>query len=144
MTPGSQNGNMVDCCGTLAVVGAYGGSSVLLFDISAPLLPVHIGTADTGFQNGSISTDGSYVLTGEFEGSRVALLDISTPASPVLVSVTDLAGPGGLDTITNVALRMPNAGCWSRISPKPQKTEPRSRGPGQRPAFAVVGVSSPG
>ena len=109
MTPGFQDGNMADCYGTLAAVGAYSGSSVSLFDISAPLLPVHIGTADTGFQNGSISTDGSYVLTGEFEGSRVALIDISTPASPVLVSVTDLAGPGGLDTITNVALRMPNA-----------------------------------
>ena len=110
MTPGSQGGNIVDCYGTLAVVGAYGGGgSVLLFDISAPLLPVQVGTVDTGFAIGSISTDGSYVLTGEFEASRVALIDIRNPASPSLVSVTDLNFPGGLGIIYNVALRMPNA-----------------------------------
>ena len=34
MVSGFDGGNMVDCYGTLAAVGAYDGTVVLLFDIS--------------------------------------------------------------------------------------------------------------
>jgi hypothetical protein len=113
MTLGFTNGNVVDCYGTLAAVGEYGGSSVALFDISRPESPVQIGavtgTIESGFgwQIGSISTDGSYVLVGELNGSRVALIDISKPASPYLLSVSDCEPL--LNIISNVALRGPTA-----------------------------------
>ncbi len=113
MTSGFTNGNVVDCYGTLAAVGEYGDSSVALFDISRPELPVQIGavtgTIESGFgwQIGSISTDGSYVLVGELNGSRVALIDISKPASPYLLSVSDCEPL--LNIISNVALRSPAA-----------------------------------
>ncbi len=107
MAPGFQNGNVVDCYGTLAAVGEYSGYSVALFDLSAPALPVQTGTVETGFQIGSISTDGSYVLTGELNGSRVALIDIRDSANPVLVSVSDCAP--SLNIISNVARRSPTA-----------------------------------
>src|ERR1017187_9640586 len=77
MTPGFQNGNVVDCYGMLAAVGEYSGYSVALFDLSAPASPVQTGVVQTDFQIGSISIYGSYVLTGELFGSRVSLIDIS-------------------------------------------------------------------
>jgi len=107
MTPGFENGNVVDCYGTLAVVGENSGSSVTLFDMSVPASPVQIGSVETGFQIGSISTDGSYVLTGELNGSRVTLIDISNPKSPSIDSVSDCAPL--LNIISNVALRSPTA-----------------------------------
>src|ERR1039457_5172301 len=88
MTPGFQNGNVVDCYGTLAAVGECSGYSVALFDLSVPALPVQTGSVQTSFQIGSISVYGSYVLTGELNGSRVSLIDISNPASPYVLSVS--------------------------------------------------------
>jgi hypothetical protein len=107
MTPGFENGNIVDCYGTLAAVAENSGYSVALFDISTPASPVRIGTVTTGFQIGSISIDSKYVLTGEFEGSRVSLIDISNPASPSIVSVSDCEP--ALNIMSNVALRSPTA-----------------------------------
>jgi len=52
---GFQNGNVVDCYGTLAAVGENSGYSVALFDISTPASPVQKGSVKTGFQIGSIS-----------------------------------------------------------------------------------------
>jgi hypothetical protein len=105
MTPGFQDGNVVDCYGTLAAVGDTSGGTVALFDISTPALPVQTGTVQTGFQNGSISIYGSYVLTGELSGSRVALIDISNTTSPYVLSVSDCAPL--LNIISSVALRSP-------------------------------------
>ena len=105
MTPGFDNGNVVDCYGTLAAVAENSGYSVALFDISAPASPVQTGTVQTGFQIGSISIYGSYVLTGELSGSRVSLIDISNPASPYVLSVSDCAPQ--LNIISSVALRSP-------------------------------------
>jgi hypothetical protein len=107
MTPGFDNGNIVDCYGTLAAVAENSGYSVKLFDISTPASPVQVGVVKTGFQIGSISIDRKYVLTGEFEGSRVSLIDISNPASPSIVSVSDCEPT--LNIISNVALRSPTA-----------------------------------
>jgi hypothetical protein len=107
MQPGFQNGNVVDCYGTLAAVGALSGLEVALFDISVPASPVQTGSVQTGFQIGSISIGGSYVLTGELNGSRVSLIDISNPASPEVISVSDCAPT--LNIISSVALRMPIA-----------------------------------
>src|SRR5579862_8845406 len=113
MTPGFSSGNVVDCYGTLAAVGEYGGNSVAIFDISTPASPVQIGTvtgtteSGFGWQIGSISTDGAYVLVGELSGSRVAMIDVSSPASPYLVSVSDCAP--SLNIISSVALRSPTA-----------------------------------
>lgn len=46
MTPGFDNGNVVDCYGTLAAVAENSGYSVALFDISAPASPVQtVGVA---------------------------------------------------------------------------------------------------
>jgi LVIVD repeat-containing protein len=105
MTRGFQNGNVVDCYGTLAAVGENSGYSVTLFDISAPASPVQTGSVKTGFQIGSISIYGSYVLTGELSGSRVSLIDISNPASPYVLSVSDCAPL--LNIISSVSLRSP-------------------------------------
>ena len=62
---------------------------------------------ETGFQIGSISTNGSYVLTGELSGSRASLIDIGNPASPYVLRISDCAPL--LNIITNVALRSPTA-----------------------------------
>lgn len=107
MTPGFDNGNIVDCYGTLAAVAENSGYRVSLFDISTPASPVKLSTLTTGFQIGSISIDSKYVLTGEFEGSRVSLIDVSNPASPSIVSVSDCEPT--LNIISNVALRSPTA-----------------------------------
>ena len=107
MTPGFENGNIVDCYGTLAAVAENSGYSVALFDISTPASPAQVGVVETGFQIGAISLNGEYVLTGEFNGSRVSLIDISNPASPAIVSVTDCAPM--LNIIPSVALRSPVA-----------------------------------
>jgi hypothetical protein len=62
MTEGFENGNVMDCYGTLAAVAENSGNSVAIFDISTPALPSKTGSVDTGFQIGSISIYGSYVL----------------------------------------------------------------------------------
>jgi hypothetical protein len=107
MVPCFQNGNVVDCYGTLAAVGENSGSAVSLFDISDPAFPVQMGSANTNFQIGSLSIDASYVLAGELSGSRVALIDISNPASPYVLGVSDCAPL--LNIISSVALRSPTA-----------------------------------
>ena len=106
MTPGFQNGNVVDCYGMQAAVGEYSGYSVALFDLSTPASPVQTGTVQTGFQIGSISIYGPYVLTGELFGSRVSLIDISNATSPYVLSVSDCAPL--LNIISSVALRSPS------------------------------------
>ena len=107
MTPGFDGGNVVDCYGTLAVVGECSGSTVAIFDISVPASPVQIGSTKTIFQIGSISTNGTWVVAGELNGSRVALIDISTPASPTVLSTSDCAPL--LNIISNVAIRSKTA-----------------------------------
>ena len=105
MTQGFENGNVVDCYGTLAAVAENSGNSVAIFDISTPALPSKTGSVDTGFQIGSISIYGSYVLAGEFEGSRVSLIDVSDPANPFILGISDCEPM--LNIISSVALRSP-------------------------------------
>jgi hypothetical protein len=90
--PGFGGGCTVDCDGTLAAVGDYIGSQVVLYDISNPAAPVKKGTANTMFSGVSaLSVNGTKVLAGELNGNRVALIDASNPASPVILSTFNTA-----------------------------------------------------
>jgi hypothetical protein len=100
-TPG---GNVVDCYGTLAAVGACANGTVTIFDISNPASPTLRGSVDTGLSGiGAISMDGTNILVGQNNGSQLALIDISNPASPSVKSV--YSDGAWLGTISTVAIR---------------------------------------
>lgn len=110
MTAGFENGNIVDCYGTLAAVGSYANAySVTLFDISNPASPVAVkgGTLTTAFQIGALSMNDTYLLIGEYNGSRVQLFNIGKPGSPYPLSISDCAP--SLNIISAVAIRNSDA-----------------------------------
>ena len=116
MTAGFDNGNIVDCYGTLAAVAENSGLAVALFDMSVPSSPVRTGTVTTGFQIGSISIDGSYVVTGEYNGSRVSLIDVSNPADPYVRGITDWRRCSRSSPVLRFAARPPLPAATTTLS----------------------------
>jgi hypothetical protein len=109
MISGFDGGNMVDCYGTVAAVGAYDGMQILLYDISDPAWPLQLGSVTVPFQVMSMAIDSAYLIAGQdpSDGSQVVLVNISNPSSPYVESISNCAP--FLNIISNVALRSPGA-----------------------------------
>jgi len=104
--PPFNNNCIVDCDGTLAAVGEFNGSQVVIYDISTPAAPVQQGSVNTGLSGISgLSMNGTRVLAGEMNGLRVVLIDISNPAAPVILSTFTTA----ISSISSAQLKGPKA-----------------------------------
>jgi len=96
---GFGGGCMVDASGTLAAIGNFNGSQVLICDISNPASPVITGSVNTALSGiGAISIDGTRVVAGELNGLRAVLIDASNPSNPVIAS-THNTGISGISAI---------------------------------------------
>src|SRR5215471_9413442 len=101
VNPGFGGGCMVDSSGTLAAVGNFNGSQVVLCDISNPASPVVKGSVNSGLSGiGAISIDGTRVLAGEHAGLRAVLIDASDPANPTIISTHNT----GISSIGSIAI----------------------------------------
>ncbi|WP_031364635.1 choice-of-anchor D domain-containing protein [Caballeronia sordidicola] len=95
-------GCVVDCDGTLAVVGDFNGGEVAIYDISNPAVPALLGTVSTPVSRlATISIDGTHVLVGDGSGDGLVLVDVSNPSAPLVVSTINT----GLSSISAVALK---------------------------------------